>query len=215
MEKPKGTKCSGRTFQNRSKTGQYPIPPKILIGVIIVLMAAGIIGTLIRDFGSLSIKEEPVVQVDETDERPDLPEIPEVVKHPSLKEVFIETETEFEQEQLPHGTVRSERNAAQNNQTDNQLNTARLEDALQWISWFGELPVQDRRELMRGTMMSTLSLIQRWQNMSPEQVQEERAQLREVFQEWYNLPQEERFKGIQILQEQLEQLLYYQQGFSY
>jgi hypothetical protein len=183
---------------------QKPIPvTTIVISIFILFMAFGA-GFLIKK--ARTGQQEPVVQeVQQTD----VPEVPKFTPKPEVQviqrqEPIVEVVDGQNAQDKQSYTGNNRRAGESNNQSENQVNNQR-EDAQQWMSWFGNLPQEERQQLMRGTMISMLSLVQRWQNMPQEEVQAERAKLQELIQGWRNLPSEDRQQGIQNIQQQIEQ----------
>ena len=202
---------SGKKNKNRSKTAQNPISLKMVIFSAAFLLAALTLGLIIRSY-RYSLIEQESVQAAETIGTPDIPEITEVSREPEIpviekqspvEEMWYEPEPQWEPEPEPVQQENSERSFAR----DDRYYYERLQDAQQWFSWFSELPVEYRQQLMQNTFTSFMSLMQRWQTIPEEQAMAERAELRGVFQQWQELPPEERQLGIQAIQQRLEMVL--------
>ena len=202
---------SGKTNKNCSKIAKKPVSLRMVIFSGAFLLAALAIGFVIRNY-RYSLIEQELEQTAETIETPDVkeitevsrePEIPVIEQWPPMEEMWYEPEPELEPEPEPEEQKRSERSFAQ----DDQYYYERLQDAQQWYYWYSDLPVEYRRQLMQNTFVSFMSLVQRWRTIPEEQTMAERAELREVFQQWRELPPEERQLGIQGIQEQIEMTL--------
>jgi hypothetical protein len=183
---------------------------KTLIIAILILAAAFGIGMLVRGFRTDTSEMEPVVQIDEEQNNvtPDeslkvVYTIPPVIEE--LPEPVTEVAVKPEPEPVYEEPVR---NQPRNTMTDQQR-----QDATQWMSWFGTLTQEEQMQLFRGSIISFMQLMQRWQTLPQEQVMQERAFLRELIEGWQNLPPEDRQQGIENIQNQLQQWL--QSGQQY
>jgi hypothetical protein len=200
---------SGKTNKKSSKI-EKQMPLKMVIFSAVFLVVALALGLVIRNYRYSSIEQEPA-QAIETTETPNEPEITEVsqepdipvVEWPPVEEDLYEPVPEWEPEPEPVEQESNERSFAR----DEQYYYERLQDAQQWFSWFSELPVEYRRQLMQNSFVSFMSLMQRWQTIPEEQALAERIELREVIRQWRELPTEERQLGIQGIQQQIEMMM--------
>jgi hypothetical protein len=206
----KQSRNSVRPNKNSSKVTQ-PISLKMVMFSVAFLLVALTVGLIIRSY-RYSLIEKEYVQAAKTAETPEVPEITEIAREPEIpvvedwspEEVIrYEPEPEWEPEPEPEVQESNERFFAQ----DEEFYHDRLQDAQQWFSWFSELPAEYRQQLMQNTFTSFMSLMQRWQTIPEEQAMAERAELRGVFQQWQELPPEERQLGIQAIQQRLEMVL--------
>lgn len=186
---------------------QKPISIKTIAGAAAVLIAAVGIGLVIRQIRSRPVEQEPVVQAPEDVPQVETPVIRPLRRErenrnveppqPPVEEVVVEPEPEVVEPVQAEPAYTPEE----------QLRNQRTEDARQWMSWLGTLSQEERTQLFRGSIMSFLSLMQRWQYLPPEQAQAEYAQLQQLVLTWQNLPTEDRQQGIQAIQQQLQQWL--------
>ena len=201
--------------ERNSDKSQKPMSVRTLTVSIFILIAALGIGMVIREFRTAPDKKEPVAKVNEetqkdTSAEQQTPEIiytiPQNIEQPDpVKEVAVEPEPEPEPEPVYQEPVQNEQIDARNEQ--------RRQDSAQWMSWFGGLSQEDQMQLFRGSIITYMQLMQRWQNLPQEQVQQEQAVLRELIEGWQNLPAQDRQQGIQNIQYQLEQWLQYNQQY--
>jgi len=188
----------------------------IIIAVFILIAAFGI-GLVIRNARTNSSEQKQVAQSDENntqDEQerpriiyttiPPITEIPEPME--TVEEIFVEPEPEPIQQEPAYFEE-------ENNNNEDYYATQRREDAAQWISWLSTLTEEERTALFRGSIVTFMQLMQRWQNIPPEQVMQERAFLEELVQGWRDLPPEDRQQGIENIQNQLEEWLQYGQQY--
>ena len=194
--------------EKMSNTQSSSLKNTIGISVIIIIAAIGI-GMIIRGFQTNSTEQKIVAQND--DEAPSISEnqqtpviiydIPQEVIPPEPEEIVVpEPAPEPVQEEPPANT-------SENNNSQEYYRSQRMQDMVQWLSWFSNLSQEDQAILAQGVRNMIFSLIQRWQYMPPEQAQAERQQLEQMFQGWQDLPPEEREQGIQMMQIQMEQWL--------
>ena len=147
---------SGKANKNGSKIARNPISPKMVIFSAAFLLAALTLGLIIRSYRYGLIEKEPV-QAAETIETPDISEVTEVSREPEVQaieqwspveEMWYEPEPEWEPEPEPVEQESNERTFAR----DEQYYSERLQDAQQWFSWFSELPVEYRQQLMQNSL---------------------------------------------------------------
>ena len=198
-------------FSKKQKT--ISTPKTIAISVFILITALGI-GIVIKESRKVPTEKDPEVQsqvvtdANITNEPEVIYTIPQNIDIPEpAEEVVVEPKPEPDPVPQP---VSEE--PVQNEQV-NARDIQRRQDAMQWMSWFGSLSQEDQMQLFRGSIMSYLSLMQRWQNLPAEQVQQEQALLRGLIEGWQNLPAEDRQQGIQNIQYQIEQWLQYGQQY--
>ena len=189
---------------------------KMLVISILVLLGAFGIGIVIRNARTDKPEKEPVVQKQDVDNQQKEP----VVKYTIPENIVIpepDPEEEVVVESKPEPRTRPVREPAHEEPVQNQpafsMNEQRMQDAMQWFSWFSNLSQEDRQILAQGVQEMIFSVIQRWQYMAPEQAQAEREELEQLFRGWQDMPQEERQQGIQIMQMQIEQWLQYGQQY--
>jgi hypothetical protein len=214
MAKRKQAGNSGKTAKNSTGKTQEQIPVKTLAGSALLLLAVLGISLVIKEIRFRSAVREPVVQAPEITEPVEITETAEEPRQREPEILIVEEEVPIEQvyvepEPVPEQPVQQQQTEAYgwNNWQGWQWDSQQMEDAIQWMSWASNLTREERMQLMQSSMTSMISLMQRWQNMSPEEVQEERAQWEEVIQQWRNLPSEDRQQGIQMIQQQLEEWL--------
>ena len=208
----KSSENSGKINKASSKLAK-PISLKLVIFSAAFLLVALVLGLVIRNYRESSIEQETtqageLTEITEVSQEPDTP----VVEWPPpVEEMWYEPEPEWEPEPEPVEQESNERSLAR----DEQYYSERLQDAKQWFSWFSELPVEYRQQLMQNSLASFMSLMQRWQTIPEEQALEERAELREVIRQWRELPTEDRQLGIQSIQQQIEMMMDAQIGGGY
>ena len=192
---------------------QKPLSPNMIIGSVLVLLVAVGIGMAIKVIRYRSAEQIPVVQAPQEPAEeipvvrpPRVREIPIVEQQP-VEEVAVEPEPAPEPEPAYEEPVQNQQQYGWNNRQANWLNNPQVQDAMQWMNWFGSLTQQEQAQVIQGVRDTFFSLMQRWQSIPPEQVQAERAELEQFFQDWRNLPAEDRQQGIQNFQLQLEQML--------
>jgi hypothetical protein len=217
MANLKQTRKSDKAAAGSSNKTQQQIPVKTLAGSVLALLVIFGISLVIREIRFHSTMQEPVEQAGEHAESKEVSETPEVSQEPQVQiveeqapveEVYVEPVPELPiQVQVEPEEQYDQQAYGWNNWQGWQSDSQRMEDAIQWMSWASTLTAEERMQLMQSSMTSMISLMQRWQSMSPEQVQEERAQWEEVIQQWRNLPSEDRQQGIQLIQQQLEEWL--------
>ena len=204
---------SGKVVKNSSGNKKQQIPVKTLAGSVLLLMAVLGISLVIKEIRLSSDVQEPVVeQAPEITEpveiikpvvEPQEPEIQVVEEQTPVEEVYIEPEP------VPQQPVQKQQPEAYawNNRMGWQMDQQQMEDAMQWMSWLNTLTMEERMQLMQGYLTSIMQMMQRWQYMTPEDRDVERAQWEEVIQQWRNLPPEDRSQGIQMIQQYLEETL--------
>jgi hypothetical protein len=136
---------------------QKPIPvTTIVISILILFMAIGA-GFLIRK--ARTGQQEPVVQVSQEVQQTDVTEVPGVAPKPEVQviqrqEPIVEVVDGQNAQDKQSYTGNNRQAGESNSQSENRVNNQRIEDAQQWMSWFGGLPPEERQQLMRGTEMA-------------------------------------------------------------
>ncbi len=181
---------------------------KTLVISLLILAAAFGIGMLVRGFITDTSETEPAAQIDEEQNIDTPDELPEVVY--TIPPVIEELPEPVEEVAVAPEPVYEE---PVQNQQRYPMTDQQRQDSTQWMSWFGTLTQEEQMQLFRGSIISFMQLMQRWQTLPPEQVMQERAFLRELIEGWQNLPQEQRQQGIENIQNQLQQWL--QSGQQY
>lgn len=195
--------------KKKSGNSQNPVSTKTLVISAGVLLAALVIGLTIREIRTRSVEPQVANVTPDVNETPKEPEIPIIVRsrRPVEDVAVTPPAPQTQPEPVIEEPVRNEQANAMNNRQMMWQNSPQMQDAVQLMSWFGNLSQEERTQLMQGLMTSFLGIMQRWQTMPSEQVQAEREQFQQMIQNFRNLPPDQRQQGIQVIQQQLEQWL--------
>ena len=210
----KGQKMTDQNHSDNSIKAKKSSSTYLIIISFTILIAAVGMGIIIREIRKDSIDTEYVELFDE-DQSIDTPEestevvytVPPVIEE--IPEPFVEVEEPAYEEPEP---VYEEPEPVDDRRTFT-LTDQQRQDATQWMTWLETLSPEERTALLRGTVMSFMQLMQRWQYMPAEEVMQERVFLQTLIQEWRDLPPEDRQRGIENIQYQLEQRLQYGQQY--